>query len=155
MPSPRLRAAAILLGLGLVVTPALSGCIPSVDDLVGGLVQEGIQSGLKEATGLDIETGKLPAGFPSDVPLAEGDVVGGLAVDNPDGKGWVVQVSTDRSADDVRAQLQAAGFAEFEGGQIGIAGFVAMENAEYLVTAIVGDETGKRTVSYTVIVKSE
>ncbi|HWL59354.1 MAG TPA: hypothetical protein VNQ48_00525 [Microbacteriaceae bacterium] len=159
MPTPRLRTAAILLGLGLVVTPALSGCIPSVDDLVGGLVQEGIQSGLKEATGLDYEVGSLPKDFPADVPLPEGEILGGVGVDTQEGaKGWAVQLATDRSLEQIQAQLEAAGFAALDSGGLAMPGMFMHENDQYMITGLVAEgeaDGGKNAVNYTVILKSE
>lgn len=158
MTAPRLRAVALTLGLGLLVAPALSGCIPSVDDLVGGLVQQGIEAGLEQATGLDYSSGTLPADFPSDVPLIEGELVGGVGVNNDDGtKGWAVVIETDRTVDDVKALLESAGFAEITGladSGMSFDGFIAFENDRYTVTAIFAPGDGdKNNINYVVAPK--
>ena len=156
MSAPRLRTAAMALGLGLVLAPALSGCIPSVDDVIGGLVQQGVQSGIEGATGVSYEVGGMPADFPGEVPLAEGEIVGGAAVnDDEDGKGWAVRLITERTQEDILAQLQAAGFSvPAEMGESGfvLPGVVAVENGRYMVTVMIGEsDDGRQSANYVVI----
>ena len=98
MSAPRLRAGAIALGLGLVLAPALSGYIPSVDDIVGGLVQQGVEQGIENLSGVDLATGSLPNGFPQEVPLVQGELHGGATASTDGKQGWVVSITTDRSA---------------------------------------------------------
>jgi len=152
MSAPRLRTAALALGLGLVITPALTGCIPSAGDIVGGLVQQGVEQGVEQLTGVDYTESGLPNGFPSEVPLAEGELLGGAAA-NADGKsGWVVGVRTDRSAEDIRAQLAGAGFTS-PAETVAIDGFIVAENERYGVLVVVGEGDDGRTATYTVTQK--
>jgi len=153
MPAPRLRVAGLALGLGLVIAPALTGCIPSAGDIVGGLVSQGVEAGVEQLTGVDYAAGQMPSDFPGEVPLAEGEVLGGAAA-NVDGKsGWVVGVKTDRSSEDIRAQLTAAGFTLPAEGNAGIEGFVVAENDRYGVLVVVGESDGAQVATYTVTQK--
>ncbi|AMB59010.1 hypothetical protein AWU67_09235 [Microterricola viridarii] len=138
--------AALLLG-----APLLAGC-SSIGDAVGGAVSGAV----KDASGGAVSVGAMPEGWPSEVPVIEGDIVGGGK--NPDGTaGWVVVIKSS-AADpvaDATAQLEAAGFAAPEGftpeklpevdGVTGASYFA--QNANYVVM-VVGSEQG---VLYTVV----
>ncbi len=155
MSASRLRASAIAVGLGLVLAPALSGCIPSVDDIVGGIVQQGVEQGIENLAGIDLATGSLPNGFPQEVPLVEGELIGGATASTDGKQGWVVSITTDRSPADIKAQLEAAGFTspEDSAGVLGDSVFLG-ENDRYAVLVVMGEDSdGKLSVNYTVTQK--
>ena len=151
MNTLRRRAVAPLaIVVALLGAPLLAGC-SSVGDAVGGAAG-GV---VKDATGGAVSVGAMPEGWPSEVPVIEGDIVGGGK--NPNGTdGWVVVIKST-AADPVAeatAQLEAAGFAAPEGftpdqlpevdGITGASYFA--QNANYVVM-LVGSEQG---VLYTV-----
>ncbi|PPL16060.1 hypothetical protein GY24_13270 [Microterricola pindariensis] len=135
----------------LLGAPLLAGC-SSVGDAVGGAVTGAVE----DATGGAVSVGQMPAGWPSEVPVIEGDIVGGGK--NPDGSaGWVVVIKST-AADpvaDAQAQLEAAGFTPPENftpeklpevdGITGASYFGS--NGKYVVM-VVGSEQG---VLYTVV----
>lgn len=155
MSTPHRRLAAVVVGLALI-SPAVTGCIPSVDELIGGVVQQGIEAGIENATGVDTAVGSLPSGFPSEVPVAEGEIVAGAAVKNDDGStGWAVSITTDRTAEEIAAQLAGAGFSPpADAGEFSIPGIVLVENAKYTVSVVVGQDGDTGNAYYVVVPKS-
>lgn len=141
------RLAPIALVAALAFVPALTGC---------SLVEGAVNGAVEEASGGNVSIGSLPKGWPSEVPVIEGDIVGGGK--NPDGgAGWVTIIKSS-SADpiaDAKAQLEAAGFAAPEGvtpadvpGLEGIAnGSYFAQNANFAVV-VAGSDQG---VLYTVV----
>ncbi len=108
------RAAAAALALPLLLGLSACNLIPvpevNVDETVEELV-EGSTGG-----GVDVETGEVPASFPDDIPLVEGEVIAGVAIPGSNGAGESWQV-TIRVADEAAAQeaaqlLRDAGFQE-------------------------------------------
>jgi len=106
----RIRRPAVVAAaasIALIAPLGLAGCFPSADDIVGGLVESGIES----VTGSDIAVGSLPKDFPSEVPVADGRIEVGFTVPVGDGRtGWSLTVQTDADAEAIAAQLEAAGF---------------------------------------------
>lgn len=148
MSTNRLRRfAPVALVAALVLAPALSGC---------SLIEGAVNGAVEEASGGNVSLGSLPAGWPSEVPVIEGDVVGGGK--NPDGgSGWVAVIKSD-AADplaDAKAQLEGAGFTAPEGvtpadipGLEGLGeGSFFGQNATYAVV-VAGSDQG---VLYTVV----
>lgn len=110
------RTRATLAALALPLLLALGACslipVPEVnlDETVEELV-EGTTGG-----GVDVETGEVPASFPDDIPLVDGEVLTGVAIPGANGAGESFQV-TIRVADEPAAQqaaqlLRDAGFTE-------------------------------------------
>ena len=89
---------AIILALG--VAPALTGC--------------GIEGVVKDVTGGNVDIGgkKVPADFPSAVPLYQGEIVLGATVGSGDKKVWnvTVKVPSGSAYKDISTQLTDAGF---------------------------------------------
>lgn len=143
MPTlPTRSRAAIVVAIAGITASLLTGCNP-VD-----LVNQGVEDAIEGATGGDVSLGDLPEGFPTSIPLIEGDVSGGAGGGSTGADGWFVVITS--SASDPMAEaasaLESAGFTEetsVSGGQLGAR---AYSNDEYLVL-IAGD--GK-AVSYTV-----
>lgn len=123
----------VALVLALALAPALSGCFGNpIEQIVEG------------ATGGDVSLPgqSVPDDFPSDVPLADGEVIFGMGVGNTDGKAWnvTVKVASLESVDEIRAQLEGAGFTENEAGIGGTAdqgATIVYENGTYTVLVVV------------------
>ncbi|MCM3656167.1 hypothetical protein M3147_02765 [Agromyces mediolanus] len=144
---PRLRLG-VLAATAVFAATALTGCFANpVEDLVN----QGIEGAVEEATGGDVSLGgELPADFPDDVPLVDGEIVfaAGTA-----GEGWLVTM-TSSSADpvaDAVAALEAAGFAPDTTLSGADAGAAVYANATYLVL-VAGDG---ENVAYTVTAKPQ
>jgi hypothetical protein len=98
--SPRRLAAAGALALALLIAPALGGC---------GLVQGAIENAT--GTQLDLPGASVPKDFPSEVPLAQGQVIFGLGAGKDADKAWNVTIKVDSGAfAAITSQLQSAGF---------------------------------------------
>lgn len=136
--------AAIRISLAVVaalaVGPTLAGCTGvTAEDAVNGAVQGATGGGVSLG-------GKLPAGWPTEVPVIDGELLFG-AVKTTDGKpGWVVTIkssSTDPLAEARRA-LEDAGFVvdtAAAAASVGTTGAVTMKNATYGVV-VVGNPDG-------------
>jgi hypothetical protein len=144
---PRLRLG-VLAAIAAFAATALTGCFGNpVEDLVN----QGIEGAVEEATGGDVSlSGELPADFPAEVPLLEGEIVfaAGAA-----GEGWLVTM-TSSAADpvaDAVAALEGAGFAPDTTLSGTDAGAAVYANADYLVL-VAGDG---ENVAYTVTAKPQ
>ncbi|MBX3098368.1 MAG: hypothetical protein KF761_02205 [Salinibacterium sp.] len=134
--------------LALVITPSLSGCFGNpLEQIVEG------------ATGgnVSLPGGNVPDDFPkSEVPLYNGEVVFGLGVGNTDGKAWnvTVKVPSLDAANDIKKQLEDAGFVANEsgiGGTTDQGATLVYGNDKYSVLVIITGKSGDGFVaSYTV-----
>lgn len=137
--------------IALAITPALSGCFANpIEQLVEG------------ATGgnVDLGGGSLPEGFPTDVPVIDGEIVFGMSLGNvTDGQAWNVTVKVaDASAiDTIKSELSGAGFTEnaaMAGGAE--AGSAVYENDAYGILVVVTDDGENGFVAnYTVTAKTQ
>lgn len=96
--------------LATALAVPLVGCSGSspIDNLVGGAVDRAIEDIVPE--GLDLTTdGQLPEGFPSAVPLVDGEVIGGAA---GAGAGWtaIIQPASADTFAEAESKLTAVGF---------------------------------------------
>lgn len=86
----------------LLAVPALAGC--SV-----------IESTIEQVTGGDVEIGgnTVPEDFPSEVPLADGDVLNGSSASKDNQKVWnvTIRVGEGVTFDSLASELEGAGFA--------------------------------------------
>lgn len=144
---PRLRLG-LLAATALVAATALTGCFANpVEDLVN----QGIEGAVEEATGGDVSLGgELPADFPAEVPLPDGEIVfaAGTA-----GEGWIVTM-TSAAADpvaDAAAALEGAGFTVDTTLSGTDAGASVYTNEKYLVV-VAGDG---ENVAFTVTAKPQ
>lgn len=147
MKTIRTRVAVpVAIVAALLLAPALSAC-SSVSGIVNGAVED--------ASGGNVSVGALPSGWPDEVPVIEGDIVGGGKI--PDGDGWMVIIKSD-AADpiaDAQTQLEAAGFTtpvdvpaeSIPGLEDLSSGSYFAQNANYTVV-VAGSEQG---VIYTVV----
>ena len=141
---PILTRAAIAVAIAGVTATLLTGCFGNpVEDLV----QRGVEGAVEDATGGEVSLGgELPAGFPTSVPLVDGDI--SLAAGAGGVEGWVVVITSSAAEPvaDAAAALEGAGFTEDTAVTGAGAGAKVYSNAEYLVF-VAGEGT---TVSYTV-----
>ena len=120
-------AACLAIGLGL------TGCsINPIESLV-----EGVTGG-----NVDIGGTSIPEDFPAEVPLIDGEVIGAFGVGSGADKVFTVTIKVaDASAlDEIKAQLEGAGFTtEFDRGIGGLSG-AAYKNADYGVLVVVAED---------------
>ncbi|CAN5528170.1 hypothetical protein BH10ACT7_BH10ACT7_04730 [soil metagenome] len=123
----------ITISLALVVAlagaPALAGC-----SVVEGLIEQ--------QTGGDIDLGgtSVPADFPSEVPLIDGDIVNGSGFATDGTKVWniIVKVSDGAAFDTIKSQLEGAGFTFNEtGSETPEAGTGVFDGENYGVLVVV------------------
>jgi hypothetical protein len=136
--------AAIAVAIAGITAALLTGCFGNpVEDLVNRGVEEAVEG----ATGGDVSLGgKLPADFPTSVPIIDGDI--SVAAGAGGVEGWVVVISTSASdpVAEAAAALEAAGFTEDTTVSGAGMGAKVYSNAEYLVLVAGEGET----LSYTV-----
>jgi len=147
MNSKRLTVPLALV-LALAITPSLAGCFGNpIEQIVEG------------ATGGDVSLpGKsVPDDFPkADVPLIDGEVVFGLGVGNDDGKAWnvTIKVSGLDAADQIKSQLEGAGFSANDagiGGTTDEGATLVYDNGTYNVLVVVTKDADNGFVAnYTV-----
>lgn len=113
----------------LTLAPVLVGCSNPLETVV-----EGVTGG-----NVDIGGTSIPGDFPAEVPLIDGEVVSafGLGKDAEKAFTIVLKVSGASVADEIKAQLEGAGFtSEFDQDAGGVAGS-AYTNANYGVLVAV------------------
>jgi len=126
--------ASLAILLALLATPALTGC-SSIEQMV------------EQATGGDVDLpgNTVPDDFPSEVPLAEGEVVMGAAIGNADGKAWNVTIKVPGLdvVDTIKAELEAAGFVATPAGNTstGESATIVYGNDAYGVVVVVTKDT--------------
>ena len=135
----------IAIASALAIAPMLSGC--------GGL--EGL---IEQATGgeVNVSIGHLPDGWPADVPVIDGDIIGGGTAETDDGKPiWntTIKVESEAAFAEIQAQLEGAGFeavdaGELDGGDTITSG--AFKNDVYGVLVAVTGSDGNFIANYTV-----
>jgi hypothetical protein len=141
--TPRLRMGLAVLA-ALAIGPALAGCS---DEAVQGAVNGAVQG----ATDGDVSLGgTLPDGWPTEIPVIDGEIKFGAGNTTNGDQGWVVTVAS-AAADplaDAKQKLVDAGFEPDTGNSanVGDVGVAALKSATYTVT-IAGTPDG---VLYTV-----
>ncbi|WP_233197817.1 hypothetical protein [Cryobacterium sp. Y57] len=142
-PTRRVVLALVVAAAGL---PLVAGC--SVGESVRDSVNGAVNGAVQDATGGDVSLGgQLPADWPSEIPVLDGEVLLATGSLGESGVGvWVVTVNATSTTplDDARAQLLSAGFTEVVAGVD--AEVVTMANAAYGVV-VAGNSDG---VLYTV-----
>ncbi|MCS0498990.1 hypothetical protein [Protaetiibacter mangrovi] len=144
--SHRIRIAAALAALTLA-TGALTGC-SLIPNPVRDIVEQGTGGG---GSGSDNPLGSIPADFPSEVPLVDGDVIAGLKV-NDRSWGVTIRVADEAAADQAKQLMLDAGFTEL------IEGASAYEKDDLKVVIVAGpadDDEGGYAVAYTVVIVTE
>ncbi len=144
----RLRRLATLLLAGSLITaaPMLAGCSlinTVVDSATGGTIPEGLGSGTS-----------VPADFPSEVPLIDGEVVFGLSLPGDNGeKAWnvTINVTGADAFDTITTQFTDAGY-EFQSvsnGDSGASGVFRKDDLTVLV-GVAASNGNQWTANYTV-----
>lgn len=159
--SARLAGAALALAL-VAGTSACSTGTP-LDNIVEGLVQQGVDQlvggiddqirGLVDDVLGGVELtgdGEVPASFPAEITLT-GTVLGGGA--GPQGSGWVVRTELDGGLTfaDAAAALEQAGFAASGVSSDAVSGYGAYTGSAYRVDlSVATDAAGVSTATYVV-----
>lgn len=141
----RRRTAAIAIASALVLAPMLSGC-----SVIEGIIEQA--SGGK----INVSTGSLPDGWPSEVPVTDGQIlVGGVADDDNGNPVWnvTIKVESEAAFADIQTQLEGAGFehvdaGELDGGDTITSG--AFKNDTYGVLVAVTGADNNFVANYTV-----
>jgi hypothetical protein len=138
------RRLAVALALAAATLPVLTACS------IGDTVQQTVNGAVQDATGGGVSLGgELPADWPTEVPVIDGDILfttGGIG--EGETGGWVVTIKASSATpiEDARAQLEQASFAVAEGVPGADSGVVTMTNANYGVV-VAGNAEG---IIYTV-----
>lgn len=117
---------------------------------------------IKDKNGNEINVGgtqKLPAEFPSDIPLYDGKISASGKV-TVDGKtGWTVTITTSDSLDTVSAwntkEFSSNGWNTNLDTSSGSGGLLTATNGTYRVSAFSSNDDGTTTVLYTVTPESQ
>lgn len=141
--------AGVAVAIAGITATLLTGCFGNpVEDLVN----RSVEGAIEDATGGDVSLGgELPAGFPTSVPIIDGDI--NLAAGAGGAEGWVV-VLTSSASDPVAeaaAALEAAGFTEDTTVSGAGMGAKVFSNAEYVVVVAGEGET----LTYTVTLQAQ
>jgi len=133
----------VAIALAVVFAPALASCslIP-VDSIIEG------------ATGGAVQTGsEIPEGFPSEVPIIDGEITFGGSVGDETSRVYNVTVKVDglEAYDEIKADLEAAGFTSAVAGTAGEGGTGAFANDKWGVLVVVSEDGSNGFVAnYTV-----
>jgi hypothetical protein len=141
----RRRILPVLL-LAALVVPGLAGC-------VGNPVETLIEQGT--GGGVDLGGGSVPEGFPAEVPLYDGEVTYGIGVGDGAGKAFNVTIRIpDQSAgEQIRADLEAAGFTLLGGTDPNAQGGAAYDGADWGVVVVLTQDGDGWLANYTVTPK--
>ena len=141
---PTISRAAVAVAIAGITASLLTGCFGNP---VENLVNQGVEDAVESATGGDVSLdGELPEGFPTSVPLIDGDITVAAGAGGADG--WVVVISSSASdpVAEAASALEGAGFTEDTTVSGAGMGAKVYSNAEYIVLLAGEGET----VSYTV-----
>jgi hypothetical protein len=145
LPGRRFAPALLVIG-ALLTAPVLAGCSG-----------EQIQSIVGDATGGTVDVGgsTIPEDFPSEIPLASGEVATAGRVGTGTGKVWNVTITVaDPAAPSIiTEQLTSAGFASTSNlpGAPDIGGSAGFSDGTYAIALIVTDNgDGSYAANYTV-----
>ncbi len=147
MSSRSLRAALALL-LGAALAPGLAGCgINPVESFIEGATGGGVDLGGTE----------IPDDFPSDeVPLYDGEVTYAIAIGGEGGKAFniTIRVPDASAGEQIRSDLEAAGFTLIGGGDATAQGGAAYDGANWGVVVVLTQESDSSWLAnYTVTPK--
>ena len=151
------------LSLALVAGTSACSTGTPIDNIVEGLVQQGVDQlvgGIDEQIrglvddvlgGVELTAdGTVPSSFPAEIPLT-GEVLGGGA--GPQGAGWVVRTRLDGGVafTDAAAALEGAGFAPAGVSSDATSGYGAFSSVAYRVDlSVATDADGVMTATYVV-----
>lgn len=160
---PTRTIAAAALSLALVAGTSACSTGTPLDNIVEGLVQQGVDQlvgGIDEQIrglvddvlgGVELTAdGTVPSTFPAEIPLT-GEVLGGGA--GPQDSGWVVRTRLEGGLtfSDAAAALESAGFAPSGVSSDATSGYGAFSSAAYRVDlSVATDADGVATATYVV-----
>lgn len=139
----RTAAVAVLGAVLLLGGGALSGCAA-------------IEGVIEQQTGGDVDLGgaSVPEDFPTEVPLADGEVVNGSKFTGGDGETvWnvLLNVADPAAPDSIAAQLEGAGFTSTGTGEVtGSGGTLTYAKDTLLVNVLLAKTDSGWTANYTV-----
>jgi len=131
---------AVALAVAVFALPTLAGC-GSIEGLI------------EQATGgeVNVSIGSLPDGWPTEVPVIDGEIIGGGVVENSEGQpvfNVTVKVAEGAFAE-IQSQLAGAGFEqELDGGDTITSG--AFSNGTWGVLVAVSGSDDAFVANYTV-----
>lgn len=131
-----------LAGAVIIAAPLLGGCSLIGNFLPGGNPIGGVIPGQS-----------VPADFPSEVPLIDGEVILGLSVPGEDDeKAWnvTIKVSDANAFETIKGQLTDAGFEYQEVGSNSDGSSGAFTKEPLAVLVVVAQADGDWTANYTV-----
>jgi hypothetical protein len=128
----------MLSGCGLIHLPGSNG---------GGISIPGVGS---------VGSGKLPKDFPSEVPVAKGEILSGISAGSGNDEGWnvTIKVGGVDAFVGIESQLKDAGFTESEGSPVisdkASTGTFASDSYDVIVAVVKADEKTGYVANYTV-----
>ena len=125
----------VALALAVVLAPALAGCSGNP---IGGIIEG--------ATGGAVQSGtEIPKGFPSEVPIIDGEITFGGSVGDDTSRVYNVTVKVDglEAYVDIKAELEGAGFTSAVAGTAGEGGTGAFSNDKWGVLVVVTEDGSK------------
>ncbi|KRB77975.1 hypothetical protein ASE01_07300 [Nocardioides sp. Root190] len=154
---PHLRRGLVAAAAAVALPFTLAACGDGAEDLSEKTSEELAEKLIEEGGNgnTDVELNDLPDGFPEgEVPI-RGDVTSGVATETPEGTGWSVTTTSDKSVEaafaEAKSALLEAGFAE----NVETGGTTALLRGEkYGVTLVATDSGGPTTLGYTVVPSS-
>ncbi|WP_353810364.1 hypothetical protein [Agromyces sp. SYSU T00194] len=138
MPIAARTLSAVAVSVALAV--GLTGCFGNPLEQI---VNRGVEEAIEGATGGAVGVGEMPAGWPAEVPVVEGEVLFGASGTVQDDSGWAVTIRPESSdpLEQARQQLAAAGFQEDTAlAETGGSGVVAFSNPRFDVFVTAASE---------------
>ncbi|MDP9027490.1 MAG: hypothetical protein M3N46_08020 [Actinomycetota bacterium] len=147
----RLPLIVVAGSIALAAPLLLSGCslihLPGSSSTGGGISIPGIGS---------VGTGKLPNGFPSEIPVAKGDILSGISAGSGADQGWNVSIKVSGldAFTGIESQLKGAGFTESDGSPItsdqASTGTFTSSSYDVVVAVVKADDKTGYLANYTV-----
>lgn len=165
MRTHRTLATSAVVAISMGVALTLSGCFANpldqlTDQIGAGIAEGGAEKLIEGATGadIDVESGQLPADFPTNVPLIDGEIVQAAKVGLGGGSTWSVTFAVDdvsASMDSAREQLLGAGFNEMTWAETNGMPMGMFEGETYGIILGGIDDDEDRLITYQVIERTE
>ena len=137
---------AIALAATLLLAPTLTAC-------------GGVEGMIEQLSGgeIDVSIGSLPDGWPTEVPVIDGEIIGGGTAAGDDGSpGWnaTIKVASAAAFGEIKSQLEGAGFTQLDAPDVDGSEEVtsgAFKNDNYGVIVAVTGADGNFIANYTVV----
>ena len=140
------RRTALALAAAILIAPALTGCTGMLE----GIIEQATDGQV------NVSIGSLPDGWPAEIPVIDGDIIGGGAAPDDSGNtGWNVTITAkEDSFATIQSQLEGAGFTRVETPDVDGTDALAsgmFSNGTYGVLVAVSGAEGSFVANYTVI----